>query len=219
MSAGATDAAHAAPAGLPVDTSQLGEVVELPTRTLSPRLHALVRAIAAAMAIYHIVQLGRFFGIVTDPQKLYAVHVTFVVVLAFLLVPARRGQPTPTVLDWLLVAAALVVLVYIFLVFEELTGRAGVFPTREDVIVGTLLIIVTTEAARRATGWSLPIMGALFAAYPFLGPYLPGLLHHKGFSYNTVVSFLFSDNGIYGVPIHVSARDVYLFILFGAFIE
>jgi TRAP transporter 4TM/12TM fusion protein len=219
VSAGPPDAARTEPAGLPVDTSRLGEVVELPTRTLSPRLHALVRAIAAAMAIYHIVQLGRFFGIVTDPQKLYAVHVTFVVVLAFLLVPARRGQPTPTVLDWLLVAAALVVLVYVFLVFEELTGRAGVFPTREDVIVGTLLIIVTTEAARRATGWSLPIMGALFAAYPFLGPYLPGLLNHKGFSYSTVVSFLFSDNGIYGVPIQVSARDVYLFILFGAFIE
>jgi TRAP transporter 4TM/12TM fusion protein len=179
----------------------------------------LVRAVAVAMAVYHIVQLGRFFGIVTDPQKLYAVHVTFVVVLAFLVVPARRGQHRPTLLDWLLIAATLTVVVYVFLVFEELTERAGVFPTLADVVVGTLLVIVTTEAARRATGWSLPIMGAMFAAYPFLGPYLPGLLYHKGFSYSTVISFLFSDNGIYGVPIQVSARDVYLFILFGAFIE
>ncbi|MDQ7820893.1 MAG: TRAP transporter fused permease subunit [Armatimonadota bacterium] len=204
---------------LPVDTETLGQVPEVPSRVLSPRLRALVRAIAVAMAVYHIVQLGRLFGIVTDPQKLFAVHVTFVVVLAFLVIPGRRGQQTPTVLDWLLIAATLVVLVYVFVTFEDLTQRAGVFPTRGDVIVGTLLLIVTTEAARRATGWSLPIMGLAFALYPFLGPYLPGLLTHKGFSFRTVVSFLFSDNGIYGVPVQVSARDVYLFILFGAFIE
>jgi TRAP transporter 4TM/12TM fusion protein len=202
-----------------VDTTQLGQVPEVPTRALSAPLRALVRAIAVAMAVYHIVQLGRLFGIVTDPQKLYAVHVTFVVVLAFLVIPGRRGQQTPTLVDWLFIAAALAVLVYVFVTFEDLTERAGVFPTRGDVIVGTLLLVVTTEAARRATGWSLPIMGLAFGLYPFLGPYLPGLLTHGGFSFRTVVSFLFSDNGIYGVPVQVSARDVYLFILFGAFIE
>ncbi len=205
--------------GLPVDTTQLGQVPEVPARILSAPLRALVQAIAVAMAVYHIVQLGRLFGIVTEPQKLYAVHVTFVVVLAFLVIPGRRGQQSPTVLDWLLVAAALAVLVYVFVTFEDLTGRAGVFPTRGDVIVGTLLLVVVTEAARRATGWSLPLMGLAFALYPFVGPYLPGLLTHKGFTFSTVVSFLFSDNGVYGVPVQVSARDVYLFILFGAFIE
>jgi len=171
------------------------------------------------MAIYHLFVLGRFFGIVTDPQKLYAMHLTFVVVLAFLLIPARRGQPRPTVVDWLLIGASAVVVTYVFVAFEDLTGRAGVFPTRGDVIVGTLLVIVTLEASRRATGWSLPILSAAIAVYPFIGPYLPGLLTHRGFSFNTVISFLFSDNAIYGIPIQVSARDVYLFILFGAFLE
>ncbi len=206
-------------AGLPVDTSQLGEASEITTRTLYGSLRVLVQAVATAMAIYHILQLGRFFGIVTDPQKLYAMHLTFVVVLGFLLIPARRGEARPTILDWLLILASLAVVIYVFITFEELTGRAGVFPTREDVIVGVLLVIVTIEASRRATGLSLPILCALFAIYPFIGPNLPGLLSHKGFSFDTVISFLFSDNGIYSVPIQVSARDVYLFILFGAFLE
>lgn len=207
------------PGGLPVDTTQLGDASELTTRTLAGPLRSLVRAIGAGMAIYHVVVLGRFFGIVTDPQKLYAMHLTFVVVLAFLLIPGRRGQVRPTIVDWLLIAASVAVVTYVFIVFEDLTGRAGVFPTRTDVIVGTLLVIVTLEASRRATGWSLPILSTAIAVYPFIGPYLPGLLTHRGFSFNTVISFLFSDNAIYGVPIQVSARDVYLFILFGAFLE
>ena len=206
-------------AGLPVDTSQLGDASELTVRSLHGALRALVRAVAAAMAIYHILVLGRFFGFVTDPQKLYAMHLTFVAVLAFLLIPGRKGSVRPGWVDWLLILAALVPVTYNFLVFEELTGRAGVFPTRGDVIVGVLLVIVTLESSRRATGWSLPILILIFAIYPFIGPYLPGLLAHRGFSFNTVISFLFSDNAIYGIPIQVSARDVYLFILFGAFLE
>jgi TRAP transporter 4TM/12TM fusion protein len=178
-----------------------------------------MRAVGAAMAIYQILVLGRFFGIVTEPQKVYAMHLTFVAVLAFLLIPGRRGQDRPGWVDWLLIVATLIPVAYNFLFFEDLTGRAGVFPTRADVIVGVILTVVTLEASRRATGWSLPILSLFLAVYPFIGPYLPGLLAHRGFSFNTVISFLFSDNGIYGIPIQVSARDVYLFILFGAFIE
>ncbi|MGQ0571449.1 MAG: TRAP transporter permease [Armatimonadota bacterium] len=205
--------------GLPVDIAQLADASEIPTRSLRGSFVALVQVIAAAMAVYHVLQLGQFLGVLTDPQKLYGVHLTFVLVLAFLLIPGRRGADRPTFLDWALILASLIIVAYMFVTFEDLTGRAGVFPTREDVVVGTLLVIVILEASRRATGFSLPIMCAIFVLYPFAGPWLPGLLSHKGFSFNTVVSFLFSDNGIYGVPIAVSARDVYLFVLFGAFIE
>lgn len=204
--------------GLPVDIQQVGDTSETRTRHLRGVLALLVQALGVAMAAYHILQLGGFFGIVTDPQKLYTVHLTFVLVLAFLLIPARRAA-APTLFDWALVAASLVVLVYVFAVFRELTGRAGVFPTREDVIVGTLLVVAVLEAARRSTGLALPILCGLFILYVFAGPWLPGLLAHKGFRFASLISFLFSDNGIYGVPIGVSARYVYLFILFGAFIE
>jgi TRAP transporter 4TM/12TM fusion protein len=207
------------PTGLPVDLERLGETSEVPTRQLGGLLRYLVQALGVGMAAYHILQLGGFFGIVTDPQKLYAVHLAFVLVLAFLVIPGRRGRAGPTVADWLLVAATVAVLVYLFVTFEDLTGRAGVFPTREDVIIGTLLVVTVIEGVRRSTGLVLPIVCMVFILYVFAGPYLPGLLGHKGFSFNTLISFLFSDNGIYSVPLGVSARYVYLFILFGAFIE
>ena len=71
------------PTGLPVDITQIGDTSEIHTRTLRGVLLLLVKALGVAMGIYQIVQLGGFFGIVTDPQKLYAVHLTFVLVLAF----------------------------------------------------------------------------------------------------------------------------------------
>ncbi|MDQ7857468.1 MAG: TRAP transporter fused permease subunit [Armatimonadota bacterium] len=207
------------PPGLPVDVDRLGDTSEIATRELRGVLSVVVRALGVAMAGYHILQLGGFFGVVTDPQKLYAVHLTFVLVLAFLVIPGRRGAVRPSIVDWVLIAFSLIVVWYLFATFKDLTGRAGVFPTREDVIVGTMLVIVTVEAVRRSTGLVLPIVCGIFVLYVFAGPYLPGLLAHKGFSYDSLVSFLFSDNGIYGVPLGVSARYVYLFILFGAFIE
>lgn len=208
------------PGGLAVDIDQLGDTSEIHTRKLRGVLRLLVQLLGAGMAAYHILQLGGIFGIVTDPQKFYAVHLAFILVLAFLLIPGRRdGRAAPSVVDWLLILASLVVVVYVFAVFRELTGRAGLAPTREDVVVGLLLLLVTVEAARRSTGLALPILCAVFILYVFVGPWLPGLLMHKGFRFDTLVSFLFSDNGIYGVPIGVSARYVYLFILFGAFIE
>jgi TRAP transporter 4TM/12TM fusion protein len=207
------------PTGLPVDIDQLGDTSEIPTRELRGVLSWIVRALGAAMAIYHILQLGGYFGIVTDPQKLYGVHLTFVLVLAFLVIPGRRTAREPGLVDWALVLASLIVVVYMFATFKALTGRAGVFPTAGDVAVGTLLVVAVIEAVRRSTGLALPIVCGVFVLYVFAGPYLPGLLGHKGFTFNSLISFLFSDNGIYGVPIGVSARYVYLFILFGAFIE
>jgi TRAP transporter 4TM/12TM fusion protein len=205
---------------LPVDISQLGDATaEIETRSLSGAMETILQVVSISMAAYHILFLGRFFGAVTDPLQLNAMHLTFVLVLAFLVVPIRAGSAKPTIVDFALVLASVAVVVYLTLTFEELTGRAGVFPITGDVVVGALLVAVTLEATRRATGWSLPIMAVCFMLYAFAGPYLPGLLGHKGFSFRTLMSFLFSDNGIYGVAIQVSARDVYLFILFGAFIE
>lgn len=174
------------------------------------------------MAIYHILQLGGIFGVVTEPQKLYAVHLGFVMLFTFVLIPGRRSEAStraPTLTDWALVLISLVAVGYIFVVFFDLTGRVGVSPTQADIIIGTLMVVATIEAARRATGMALPILCGVFVVYAFVGPLMPGLLEHKGYRFDTLVSFLFSEYGIYGVPIGVSARYVYLFILFGAFIE
>lgn len=197
---------------------EAGHAQELRGRPLQGTWQLLVRAAGVGMALYHVAVLG-FYS--TDPQKLYAFHLMFASVLVFLLLPARKRFPssTPTVWDVALVMASVLVVAYQLVFFSELTNRAGVLPVPADVAVGLLLLVVVVEMARRTSGWALPILGGVFVLYAFVGPYLPSFLRHNGFPFSTTVSFLFSDNGIYSVPIAVSARYVYLFILFGAIVE
>ncbi len=196
----------------------LGSTEELRGRPLRGGWWLLARVVGVAMALYHVVVLG-FYS--TDPQKMYAFHLAFASVLVFLLLPARKGRPSPAPTPWdlFLLLASAAVLVYQLVFFSDLTNRAGVLPTRADVAVGLLLLLVVVEAARRTTGWALPVLGGLFVLYAFVGPYLPSLFRHNGFPFATTISFLFSDNGIYSAPIAASARYVYLFILFGAVLE
>ncbi len=203
---------------LAVTEEQLGSTEELRGRQLSGRWWLVARVVGVAMALYHVAVLG-FYS--TDPQKMYAFHLMFASLLVFLLLPARKGRvsPTPTAWDLLLAVLSVGVVVYQLLFFSELTNRAGVMPTLADVGVGLLLLVVVVEMVRRTSGWAMPILGGLFVLYAFLGPYLPSLFRHNGFPFSTTISFLFSDNGIYSAPIAASARYVYLFILFGAFLE
>ncbi|MCS7171848.1 MAG: TRAP transporter fused permease subunit [Armatimonadetes bacterium] len=197
--------------------SEVGSAEELRGRDLRGGWRLVVRAVGIAMAAYHMVVLG-FYS--TDPQKMYAFHLLFASLLVFLLLPARRnGSPTPTPWDLLLCLGSVAVVAYQLLYFSELTARAGVVPVPADVAVGVVLLVVVIEMSRRTSGWAVPVLGLVFVLYAFAGPYLPGMFRHGGFPFATVVSFLFSDNGIYSAPIAASARYVYLFILFGAVLE
>ncbi len=203
---------------LAVTQDQVGSAEELRGRPLRGGWWLLARATGISMALYHVAVLG-FYS--TDPQKMYAFHLMFASFLVFLLLPARKGRPSqvPTPWDLFLLLASAGVVVYQLLFFTDLTNRAGVFPTREDVVAGLLLLLVVVEMSRRTSGWALPVLGGVFVLYAFVGPYLPSLFRHNGFPFSTTISFLFSDNGIYSAPIAASARYVYLFILFGAVLE
>ena len=91
---------------------------------------------------------------------------------------------------------------------------------RADLVVGTVVVILVFEAARRLLGAALPIISAAFLAYGLFGEYLPGALAHRPFGYDQVVAQLFlTTEGIYGIPMLVSATYIFLFILFGSFLE
>ena len=105
-------------------------------------------------------------------------------------------------------------------VFEAaLIQRAG-DPTMVDLMVGTTIVVLVFEAARRVLGIALPIVCALFLLYGLFGQYLPGELAHRPYDYAQIVDQLaFGTEGIYGIPTLVSATYIFLFILFGAFLE
>lgn len=108
---------------------------------------------------------------------------------------------------------------YLVVEHEALVRRAGM-ATALDLAAGGLAVVLVLELARRTTGWGLVGVAVAALAYAFAGPYLPGLLAHRGYSLSRVIEHLYlTTEGIWGIPLGVSADFVYLFVLFGALLE
>ena len=144
-----------------------------------------------------------------------AIHVGFLLLMTFSMMPPWRLQW----LGWLLGVAAFAGGLYHWVFEADLVQRAGDL-TRSDYVVGTLTIVLVFEAARRVMGIALPIICAAFLAYGMFGQYLPGAFAHRGFDLDQIIGQLgFGTEGIYGTPTYVSSSYIYLFILFGSFLE
>ncbi|HDS1771900.1 MULTISPECIES: TRAP transporter permease [Pseudomonas] len=176
-------------------------------------------ALFAVALVFSVFQIATAAFPLISTQVLRAVHVGFlllVVYLSYSFVGHRRPwQP----LAWLLGLAGMATAAYQWYFEGDLIQRSGELTT-SDLIVGLLLIGLVFEAARRVMGIALPIICALFLAYGLLGQYLPGELAHRGYGLDQIVNQLaFGTEGLYGTPTYVSATYIYLFILFGAFLE
>ncbi len=100
--------------------------------------------------------------------------------------------------------------------WEDIANTGGM-TSSFDAIVGLVMILVVLEATRRSVGMALAIISVVFLAYPFIGPYLPGMLHTRTISLQRIFTFLFTTSeGIYGIPIGVSATYIVLFLRNGA---
>jgi len=120
---------------------------------------------------------------------------------------------------WLLSLAGIATAAYQWVFEADLIQRSGDLTTG-DMLIGVILIALVFEAARRVMGIALPIICGLFLAYGLFGEYLPGDLAHRGYGFDQIVNQLaFGTEGLYGTPTYVSATYIFLFILFGAFLE
>lgn len=151
-----------------------------------------------------------------------ALHVSFLMLLIFMLYPARKKGRKEQSIPWYDILLSLLgfSVGFYHLVFEaDLIERSG-DPTTVDLIVATLASVLIFEAARRVVGWALPIVCALFLAYGFFGQYLPLSIAHRGFGFDQIVGQLYlGSDGVLGIPTLVSATYIFLFILFGTFLE
>ncbi len=122
-------------------------------------------------------------------------------------------------LTGLLIGGALFSCGYLVLEHTALMRRVGM-PTTLDLVAGGMAIVVVLELARRATGWGLVSVALLAIAYALAGPWLPGILAHRGYSVTRIIEQLYlSTEGIWGIPLGVSADFVFLFVLFGAILD
>lgn len=159
------------------------------------------------------------------------IHLGFILVLCFLIYPVWGRNRPRGVLGWAidLVLIGCGVLVGAWLPVNIDTIANQVFPRRVDVIVGVITVLVVLEAARRAVGMGMTIIGAAFIAYafagrrgelPFLADWMPGILNHRGYSLDRVASQMtLGAEGIFGIPLGVAATFIFVFVLFGAFLE
>ncbi len=185
-------------------------------------LHATeTHAPAFAGALFWVAIVFSTFQIITaafsplSSSIVRAVHVGFLLVLVFVLHPPLRQRA----LGWVVAAAAFAAGLYHWVFEADLVLRAGEM-TNADMVVGIVTIVLVFEAARRVMGLALPLICLTFLLYGLFGEHLPGALAHRGYGFDQIVSQLgFGTEGIYGTPTYVSSSYIFLFILFGAFLE
>ncbi len=181
-----------------------------------PRL--VTGALVVVLALFQL--YTAVFGVLPGPTQ-RSIHWLFLAVLILVTRPLggeKRGKLLAAV-DLIIVAVTVAVNLYIPLNYEAILERAGLVTT-SDMVLGVLAVLVVLEACRRELGWPLTIMATVFLAYPFIGPYLPGLLGHRGYDVERVAAQLhLGTDGIFGSALAVSATFIYLFMLLGTVLD
>ncbi|ABD89922.1 TRAP transporter permease [Rhodopseudomonas palustris] len=153
-------------------------------------------------------------------QVVRGVHVGFLILLTFGLIGNFTAKSNlGRTLGWLVGSIGFLCGLYQWIFYADLIARDG-DPTNTDLVIGTLLAILIFEGTRRLMGLALPLMCGVCLLYWFFGQYLPAPLNHRGYGFDQVITHLsFGTEGFFGVPIYVSATYIFLFILFGSFLE
>ena len=195
---------------------QVIEKEEGVTRKPTPFWKAVITVLAVGTSVFAIYCA---LGTITT-QILRGVHVALVLTLIFLYYPvAKKNRNKIGLLDLIPVVLVLASIGYMLIDFEEFIYRAAT-PELWDKIFGVILILLVLEAARRSSGWIMPIVVIVFLVYAFIGPALPPPWTHRGYDMDRIVGHMYMTlEGIFGVPIDVSSTFIILFTIYGAFLD
>ena len=154
---------------------------------------------------------------------LLPLYLLFTSVLIFVLYPAsKKSSPMdrPSAIDWLLCILALAVFVEYVMFYEMRGENEGLPAVWNDTLFGGIATVMALEICRRVLGNILPAMALLFMLYDWLGPYMPGdILSHKGQPWTEVLYMSYGASGMFGIVTRVFANVVFLFVVFGSFLQ
>lgn len=187
-------------------------------RKLTGNLGKITALIAILMSVFHLYTAG--FGTLLSVKQ-RSLHIIFAYTLGFIIFPASKksDKTKASILDYVFIALTLVIFGYLYIFVEQIALKGGNINTT-DFYFGIIAILLTLEVTRRVVGPELPIVAIIFLLYAKMGPYLPGVLGHRGFSWERIISHMYLTlGGILGIPIGVSATFVFMFILFGSFLD
>ena len=194
---------------------------QLSFREIGSKLNFIIFILLISMSIYHFWASG--FGLVREVLH-RGIHISYVIGLVFLLFSWKKNitkisflhfQNVP-IIDIIFAILAVVSALYLPLLPSEVLAQRVGNPEKIDVLMGSVLIILTLEATRRSVGYTLPLIAIIFILFALFGPLAPGALKHGGTSWLGFVNHIYITNqGVYGIAVGVMAQYVFLFILFG----
>ena len=218
------------------EIQEKGEGIEIARRMaeeeegIGRRPHGPAKYVVPTIAvIWCFFQLSIASWLILDSTFIRAIHLGFALLIVFLNYPlfkkTRLGlkyfsaKDRIPILDYLIGGIAALAAIYIVIDYAGLITRYGA-PIPRDIVVGVILMVILLEATRRVIGPALPAIATVFLAYCFLGPHMPDLIAFKGTSLNRLMGQMtMSTEGIYGIPLDVSATIVFLFVLFGSMLD
>lgn len=180
-----------------------------------------IKIIAISAALIHLYAAG--FGIF--PLRIMrSMHLMFLLPICFMLFPANKksSNEKPTLFDLLLAVISVIVGLYIMINYKYLETRwvlaSPVLPI--EVILGIINILLILEAVRRAVTPAMTIVASFFLLYLYIGPILPGIFYHSGYSITRIAELMYlaDDNGIYGLFTGISSTYVIVFVIFCSFV-
>lgn len=188
-----------------------------------------ITIVAVSLSLFQLYSAG------IQPLGLFyqrSIHLSLIMILAFLMFPAfgpnRKRGIAGWGLDVIFLAGALLTGGYLVFNLDEVFSRAG-FWSSTDILVGCIAVVTVLEASRRAVGLGMTVIGLLAIIYAFAGPrgelpwlgeWMPGILEHRGYTIDRIAGHLYlGQEGIFGLPLGVAATFIFVFVLFGAFLE
>ena len=149
-----------------------------------------------------------------------SIHVGVALILVYLLFGTGRDR-RPSWHDYLSMALVAASSINIVVSYERIIELGAVgYPSLHDLILGAVLIVIALETGRRTIGPFLPVLGVVFLAYAYFGPWFPGLLGHRGFDLTTILEIAYTTTrGMWGLVTAVIATTIAMFIIFGSTIS